>query len=634
MTYRACSPILAITLAAALCAQSPEVAIQAPPPPRYVGPILRPFHLEHRTVAPVKLTNSPRLESLVRGGNLYLSSQDVIALALENNVDIAIQRYGPYLAQEVLRRAQGGAPLRSVGVSIFPGPQSVSLAGVDASGVGLTDSGTGVTSGNGLVASIGTSVPSLDPQLTLYANFGHNTVPLTVQALNFVPTLVTTSRQYYVSYSQQFVTGSSMSLTYSSTRQTTNSPANTINPFTSGYLDFYVTQNLLEGWGVHVNNRYIRIAKNNLKVTDLQLKRQVVTTVSAILNLYWDLVSFNEDRRIKETALATAQKLYEDNQYQVGLGTLPAIEVTRAAEQVSASKEDLLIAETNVAQQEIVLKNALSRTGIESAWLDEVHIIPLDGIMVPEKEDLKPQAELIEEALGSRPEIEQAKVNLESKKIAIAGTKNAILPTLQAFADLNNQGLTGLSNPLNNIPGNLPTPDVLGGYGGLLGQIFRRDFPNYSAGISMNIAFRNRAPQADYVADLLDVRQSEMQLQKAENQIRVDVKRATIGLQQARSRYETAVATRVLAQQTLDAEQNLFKFGQSTIPEVVQAQRDLAQDQSGEVQAMANYTHARIAFDEAVGATLDVNHISIDEAKAGQVARQSVIPASIPGSAR
>ena len=341
MTYRASSPILAIAAAVALFAQSPEVVIETPPPPRYVGPVLRPFHFEHRTVAPVKLTNSPRLESLVRGGNLYLSSQDVIALALENNLDIAIQRYGPYLAQEVLRRAQGGAPLRSVGVSIFPGPQSVSLAGVDVSGVGLTDSGTGVTSGNGLVASIGTSVPSLDPQLTLYANFGHNTVPLTVQALNFVPTLVTTARQYYVSYSQQFVTGSSMSLTYSSTRQTTNSPANTINPFTSGYLDFYVTQNLLEGWGVHVNNRYIRIAKNNLKVTDLQLRRQVITTVSAILNLYWDLVSFNEDRRIKETALATAQKLYEDNQYQVGLGTLPAIEVTRAAEQVSASKEDL-----------------------------------------------------------------------------------------------------------------------------------------------------------------------------------------------------------------------------------------------------------------------------------------------------
>lgn len=629
MSYlRGFSPIVLIALASSGFAQSPEVSIATPRPVRFVGPVLRPFNVNYRTVAPVKLTNSPRLESLVRGGNLYLSAQDVIALALENNIDIAIQRYGPYLAQEVMRRAQGGGGLRSVGVNIFPGPQSVSLAGVDVGSGGLADSGSGVTSGSGLVASIGTAVPSLDPSLTLYGNFGHSTVPQTVQALNFVPTLVTTTRQYYISYSQQFLTGSSVQFTFSSTRQQLNSPANTLNPFTSGYLDLYMTQNLLEGWGVHVNNRYIRIARNNLKVTDLQLQRQVITTVSAILNLYWDLVSFNEDRRIKETALATAQKLYEDNQYQAGLGTLPGIEVTRAAEQVSASKEDLLIAETNVAQQEIVLKNALSRTGIESAWLDEVHIIPLDSIAVPEKEDLKPQNELIGRAMEGRPEIAQAKVNLESQKIALAGTKNAILPTLQAFADVNNQGLAGLANPLNTSPFNLPAPDVVGGYGSLLGQIFRRDFPNYSAGVSLNIAFRNRAPQADYVADLVGIRQSELQLQRAQNQIQSDVKRTIIGLQQARARYETAVATRVLAQQTLDAEQNLFKFGQSTIPDVVQAQRDLAVDQSGEIQAMANYTHARIAFDEATGQTLDVNHISIEEAKAGQVARQSSIPDS------
>jgi outer membrane protein TolC len=271
----------------------------------------------------------------------------------------------------------------------------------------------------------------------------------------------------------------------------------------------------------------------------------------------------------------------------------------------------------------------LSRTGIESASLDEVHIIPLDSIVVPEKEDLKPQAQLIQQALENRPEIEQAKVNLESQKIALAGTKNAILPSLQAFADVNNTGLTGIPNPLNTNPYNLPAPDVVGGYGNLLSQIARAAFPNYSAGISMNIAFRNRAPQADYVADLLGVRQSELQLQREENQIHADVKRAIIVLQQARARYETAVATRVLAQQTLDAEQNLFKFGQSTIPDVVQAQRDLALDQSGEVQAMANYTHARIAFDEAIGQILDANHISIEEAKSGQVARQSSIPDSV-----
>ncbi len=116
------------------------------------------------------------------------------------------------------------------------------------------------------------------------------------------------------------------------------------------------------------------------------------------------------------------------------------------------------------------------------------------------------------------------------------------------------------------------------------------------------------------MADQLSLRQSELQLQRSISQVRVDVKNAVIGLQQARARYETAVATRELAQQTLEAEQKRFQFGESTIALVVQAQRDLATDQSAEVQAMANYTHAKIAFDEAVGQTLDVNNISMEEA--------------------
>src|SRR6202011_1396529 len=182
--------------------------------------------------------------------------------------------------------------------------------------------------------------------------------------------------------------------------------------------------------------RNIRVQKNNMKVTDLQLKRQVITTVSAILNLYWDLVSFDEDVRIKEQAYGTAQKLFEDNKHQVQLGTLPPIEVTRAAAEVSSTKENLLIAQTNVAQQETVLKNALSRNGVASASLDEVHIVTLDKIVVPNQEELKPQTELIQEALDKRPELEQAKINLESKKMNLTGPKNALLPTLQAFVDL------------------------------------------------------------------------------------------------------------------------------------------------------------------------------------------------------
>jgi outer membrane protein len=622
------SPAVLATLACSF-AQSTEVSITTPKGPPVVGPLMRSFHFEKRVVAPANLTNTPRLESLVRAGNLYLSVQDVIALVLENNIDIAIQRFGPYLAREALRRTQGGGAIRSVGTPIYPGPSSVSTLGVNVSAVGLAESG-GVGSGGGIVVQYGTTPPNLDPFFVAYAGFQHATTPESNTFLNEVSSLVDSSRTYQLEYGQQFVTGTGAYLTYVSSRTSLNSPATVLNPYTVGYLDLYVTQNLLQGFHVAVNNRYIRISKNNLKVTELQVKLQVITTISAVLNLYWDLVSFNEDVRIKEQALATAQKLYEDNKKQVAIGTLSAIEVTRAAAEVSAAKENLLIAQTNVAQQETVLKNALSRNGAASPWLDDVHIVPLDHIVVPEKEELRPIGELVEQALDKRPEIERTRINIQSSIINIAGTKNALLPTLQAFFEATNNGLTGTVNALANGTAGVADPYVVGGYGNLLGQIFRRNYPNYSAGFSLNIPFRNRVAQADYVADQLALRQGELQLQRTISQVRVDIKNAMIELQQARARYETAVATRVLAQQSLEAEQKKFQFGQSTIPLVVQAQRDLATDQSAEVQSMANYTHAKIAFDEAVGQTLDVNGISMEEAASGHVVRQSVLPG--PGS--
>ena len=610
--------------------QTPEVSITDPPQPRIVGPLLRPFHLERRIVAPANLENTPRLETLVRGGNLYLSIQDVIALSLENNVDIAIQRYGPFLVQEILRRTQGGGALRNISQPIAPGPTSVSLAGVTAGNIGLPNGGSGVSSGGGLVIQLGEVPPNLDPFLFASGNFAHNTTPLSNTLLAGVPFQLTNSRSYQLGYGQNFTTGMSAQLFFGSNHNVTNSPSFLLNPFTNGFLDLTITQNLMQGFGSAVNKRYIKVARNNIKVTDLQLKLQVITTVSAVMNLYWDLVRFNEDVRIKEQAVATSQQLLEGNQHQAELGTLPKIEVTRAAAEVSANKENLLIAQTNVAQQETVLKNALSRNGVASPWLDEVHIVTLDKIVVPEKEELKPQAELISQAIERRPELEQARINLESTKLNLIGTKNALLTSLQAFVDLTNNAVTGDRNPLRDPTKPGADPFVVGGYTNLLGQLFRRNFPSYSAGFSLNIPFRNRAAQADYVADVLGVRQGELQLQKALSQVRVDVKNAIIGLQQARARYETAVATRVLAQQTLDAETNRFKFGESSIPVVVQAQRDLATSQDAEVQSMANYTHAKIAFDQSVGQTLDVNHISMEEATVGRVARQSAIPAQVP----
>ncbi len=618
---------MCLSLASSAAAQ---ISITEPPGKPVVGPILRPFHIQRRIVSPARLSDTPRLESLVRGGNLYLTVQDVIALVLENNLDIEIQRYGPFIAREVQRRAEGGGYLRTANTPLLAGPVSVSTAGVSTNTSGLAG-GAGLSSGGGIVSQIGPVPPNLDPNLYASFQLGHTTTPLTNTVLNQTAALTNDYRQFAFQYSQSFLTGTYVQFTYLSYRSLENSPTLLLNPSTSGYADLYFQQPLLQGLSRAVNNRDIKVAQNNLKVTGLQLRRQVATTVSAVLNLYWDLVTFDDTVRISQQALAIAQKLYEDNQNQAKLGSLAAIQVTAAAAAVSAAKEDLLIAQTNVAQQETVLKNALSRTGSNNAWLDDVHIVPLDRIEIPKTDDLRPAAELIHTALANRPDLEQSRINVDSSRIFLKGSKNNLLPSLNAFADLQNAGLAGPPNPTYNGSGTgAADPFFIGGYGNFVSQLFRRDFPNYSAGFSLNIPFRNRAAQADYVTDELQLRQSELQLQRLVNQIGVEVKNAVIGLRQARTRYETAANTRILGEQNLEAQQNMFKYG--AVPDatlVIQAQKDLAADQTAELQAMANYTHARIAFDEAVGQTLEVNHISMQEAATGKVERHSVLPENV-----
>jgi outer membrane protein len=614
--------------AVVVAAQTADISITPAKPVPVVNVFIRPY--QARIVSPVNLANTGRLDSLIRGGNLYLTVEDAIALALENNVDIAIQRYGPFLSREVLRRAEGGGLLRGVGTPLLPGPISVSLAGVSTNTNGLPTGG-GIGTGGAVVTQVGPAPPSLDPQMFAYANFQHSTSPQSNTLLARTTALTNDTRTFQFGYSQGFLTGTNAQVTYYSSRSSLNSPASLINPATTAYLDLTVTQNLLQGFGRVVNDRNIRVARNNMKYTDLQLKEQVIATVSAVINLYWDLVSFIDDVHIKEQALGSAKKLFEDNKTASTIGTLPRIEVTRAEAEVSAREEELLISQTNVAQQETILKNTLSRTGVASTSMDEVHVIPLNRIEVPKQETLKPVKDLVMDALAARPEIQQAKVNIESSLTSLAGSRNALKPLLQAFAEFTNNALSGNANALYNGGSGLPDPYFVGGYGNVLGQVFKRDFPNYSAGFSLNIPFRNRAAQADYVTDQLLLRQSELQLQRAINQVRVDVKNGVIGLQQARARYEASVRTRVLAEQTLDAEQKKFQFSLSPdLSGVVQAQRDLATDRSAEVQALANFTHSRVAFDLALGNTLEANNISMDEASVGKVARQSLIPASEP----
>lgn len=604
---------------------SAQNAISVQPPKG--GPLnwfTRPYR--QWTVPEINLNNSNRLESLVRAGNLYLSAQDVVALTLENNIDIEIQRYGPLLYKQITKRAQSGGLLRTgVGVGVAQGPTSVSLTGVSLTASGGTTAGSGASAG-GLLTQVGPTPPSLDPQLTLVGSWAHTTTPFSNTFLTGTTALINDTRFYEAQLSQTFVFGLNYQLTFESTRSRLNSQDYTINPNDNGFLDLQINQPLLNGFGAAVNGRDILIAKNNEKVGDLQFKQQVITTVSAVLNLYWDLVTFVQDNKAKKDELATAQALFDDNKKQVQIGTLAPIEVTRAEAQVYTSQQDLLVSQTNLLQQETLLKNALSKNGVESPLLADVHIIPLDTIEVPEKDELKPLGELVQAALDHRTEVATQRLNIDSDKKTLVGVKNGLKPSLNAFAELTNNGLAGAMGGAFD-----PSAAALvGGYTTLLSQIFGRDYPNYSAGFSLNIPIRNRAAQGDYVTTALSLRQAQLQLQKQVNQVRVDVQNAVVGLQQARSRYDSAVKARVLQQQTLDADKKRYTLGASTVFQVIQDQQALGAAQTTEVEALANYSHARIAFDEALGTTLEVNHISVNEALAGRVARPSGLPANLP----
>jgi len=327
--------------------------------------------------------------------------------------------------------------------------------------------------------------------------------------------------------------------------------------------------------------------------------------------------------------VSTAQQLLDDNKRQVQIGALAEIEITRAEAQLYSSQQDLVVSQTNLQQQEIILKNALCRNGISAAGLDNIRIVPLDKIEVPASDENRPLQDLINQALGNRSEIAQAKLNIDSNEMNLVGIKNSLKPTLQAFAELTNNGLSG---ELTALGAALPGVSYLaGGYGNLLAEIARRNFPNYSAGLSLNIPLRNRAAQSDYATSQLELRQNQLNLRKNMNQVVVDVQNAAIGLQQARARFDSAAKSRQLQQETLAADQRRYSLGAATVFQVIQDQRDLASSESSETQAMANYTHARISLDQALGTTLEVNHISLDEALKGQLARSSELPGNLPG---
>jgi outer membrane protein TolC len=663
-------------LACALCVTSTGLPLwpqqmTAIAPEKPQAPVLwRPYVAEY--IPPVQLSNSPRLRDLVRAGRLYLTVQDAIALALENNIDIESARYNPLILASQVRRYEAGGALAGVPSARSQVGSVQSGQGVAgsqaAAGVNISGGNQAGTNSNTTITQIGNVTPVLDPIFQDVQTYSHVSTPQPNSIQTRVSNWIHNTRNYSTSIQQGLISGGQISLTYNDSYLNENIPTDVLNPTSGVRAQLSVQHNFLAGFGVALNSRNITIQKANLRLSDVTFKAEVITVVANVLDLYYGLVADYQDLKAKQTALQVAQQFYENNQKQVQLGAMAPLDVTSAEAQVASSQQDLVVSQTTLAQQQIQLKNVLSRTGLADPLLTNVEIIPLDRIEVPTEDHLPPTKELMATALANRTDIATQKVNLSNTEISNLNTENAVLPQLAGFANLTTQGLSGVPRLAPIFPrtgrgntgassgasgsgtgrsGPIPPgfvacstspiglcevsdPYFSGGIGTALGQMLRRDFPSQRAGAFFDARVRNRSAQADNNIDQLSLRQIELENQRSVNQIAVDVSNQVIGLQQARVRYQAAVKNRILSQELLAAEQKKFALGVSTTFNVVQQQRDLATAQSNEVASLVAYSNAHVALNQTLGTTLEQNGISVKEALKGHIARPSTLPAQLP----
>ncbi len=599
--------------------------------------LIAPYTARH--VAPPNLANTSRIDQLMHDGKLYISMNDAVALALENNLDIAIARYNLNIADTDIWRAKAGASTLGVNNGVVQNTPGGGVGGLGAQ-VGSGQGGTSVAAGGagtgagGLVQSTfgsGPQITSFDPILTGTLQVDHNSI-LASSAFSPASGVDTTTGSF--SYQQGFQWGTNLSVGFNNQRQTiADAPFQLLSPQLNSSFNFRLTQHLLQGFGFAPNTRFIEIAKNNREISDVAFRLQITTTVDQIENMYWDLVYAYENVRVQKEQLAFAQKTLSDNQKQVEIGTLAPIEVVRAQSTVASNQQTLTLALTNLELQQLLMKNALSRTLVDPALAD-AEVIPTSNMELPAQEAVVPTQDLVNDALAHRPELAESRINLTNTEISNKAIRSALLPTVDLFAYYGGAGIGGSQNP-TNLCSNLlsepppfcaPTPIGSVGYGGTLNQLVNSTAPDKGAGITINIPLRNRAAQATQVRSEFEYRQAQLRIQQIENQVRIEVRNAQFGVQQNRASVASAQAAVDLARQSLDAEQKKYALGASTSTLVLQNQAALTQAEVTLVSAKALYEKAEVELDRAIGLLLDHAGILIADAERGEVTHAPNIP--------
>jgi outer membrane protein len=617
--------------------------------PRAAFPnVLHPY--EPQPLAQPNLGNSPRIDSLMHDGKIYLSIDDAVALTLENNLDLDIARYNLNIAAADLLRAKSGASILGVNTGVVqntPGGGVGGLGGTVGSGTGgTTVAAGGAGSGtNGLVSStlgIGAPITSFDPQLTGALQLDKSDTE-SVSVFSPVPVVAQNTYTSNFGYTQGFDWGGALTGAFNNTHLTTNNPTSLLTPQLGSTFQFRFTQNLLQGFGFLPNTRFIRIAKNNREISDVAFRLQIITTVDQVENMYWDLVYAFENVRVQEESLTYAQKALDDTKHQAQVGTIPPIQVVSAQSTLATDQQNLIVAQNNLQLQQLLMKNALSRS-IEDPVLAEADVIPTSGMQLPQQEPTIPIQDLINDALQHRAELVESRIDLNSRNINNKAVRNAMLPTLQAYAYYGGSGVGGDINPAvpncanttstfcfdpTKAPPPFRTTNSVG-YGNTLNQLVNSTAPDKGVGLSLTIPLRNRLAQSNQVRAELEYRQAQVRQHQLENQVRIEVRNAQFDVKQNRVAVEAAQSAVDLARQTLDADQQKLKVGLTTQVTILQDAATLTTGESNLVSAKAAYEKSRIELDRATGLLLDHAGIDIAEATRGQVTHLPTVPYVAP----
>ena len=587
-----------------------------------------------RTGPPLNFQNSPRVPQLIRAGGLYLSLADALELTIENNHDIELERYTLLVADTDLLRARGGGTVRGMNFTLAEAPTGVggplSPVLTNPAATGSATAGSSVTTNalelgvlgspqtnlsmQGTIAqSNGTSVPVFDPAIVGQLNWTHQTTPQSNSITTGTPSLISETTLANAGIQQGFSTGAVAGLMFNNSHQALNSLRTAYNPYTGSNLGLNVSQPLLRGFGLGLNRRFIRIAGDEQKIGGLLFQQQLIASVYGVIRLYTDFVALYQDVKVKQESVMTAERLLSDVSAQVEEGTLAPVEQTRANAQVFSTRQDLANSQGLLEEQEAILKNVLTRQGNEDLEVRSAHIIPTDTLEIPAQDNIQPIQDLVAEALANRPDLRQARLQIDISRIGLQGSKNATLPEVDLLGVVANSGLAGALNPLEPSA----DPALIGGFGGVLDQILSRRYPTYGIGLQLNLPLRNRIAEADFARDQIQVKQSEVRLRQLENQARLEVEDAIIALRRARASADAAAQARQFQQESLAVEQAKFDVGASTSFFVIQYQSLLAQAQSTEVAAKSAYVKARAALERAIGSILTENGISVDAALKG-----------------